>query len=130
MGTPSTQPPDLTKFQYFSYDYDEVGNVEEISDYKLGDPQTGNPQLQSFGYDDLDRLIEAGASGGYQGAGNYGPENYSFESTTGRMASKNSVNYTYNSGHFHAVSALSNGNTYSYDANGNMTYRHVYEGGT
>jgi hypothetical protein len=125
-GMPSSDP---TKFQYFTYDYDPVGNVLGISDYKLGNPQTQQPQLQSFGYDSLYRLISAGASGGNLGAGDYGPETYSYESATGRLASKNGISYTYSPGHFHAVSSLSNGSTYGYDANGNMTSRHVYEGG-
>ncbi len=35
------------------------------------------------------------------------------------------VNYSYNSSRPHAVTGLSNGNSYQYDANGNMTQRVV-----
>ena len=40
------------------------------------------------------------------------------------------MNYTYGDGaHDHAVTSLSIENMYSDDTNGNMTTRHVYEGG-
>ena len=39
-----------------------------------------------------------------------------------------SVTYNYASGHAHAVSSLSIGNTYGYDANGNQTTRHIATG--
>jgi YD repeat-containing protein len=41
------------------------------------------------------------------------------------LASKAGVNYTYDTNHPHAVASLSNGNSYTYDANGNMTQRVV-----
>lgn len=70
------------------YNYDAVGNVLNIQDYV-----SGNPQTQSFGYDDLYRLTSAGASGG--SLGNYGPDSYGYDATTGNLASKAGANYTY-----------------------------------
>jgi YD repeat-containing protein len=102
--------------QNFQYAYDRNGNIASILDYVNGSPQT-----QSFQYDNLDRLTSAGASGGVRG--NYGPESYTYDPVTGNLASKAGVAYTYSSSHKHAVTALSSGNTYQYDANGNMTQR-------
>ncbi|HEY9087081.1 MAG TPA: hypothetical protein VIO36_02850, partial [Anaerolineaceae bacterium] len=100
-------------FFYLQYSYDPVGNITAIDDQ-------ANPSLtQSFTYDELDRLVTASATG----SGNYS-ESYSYDAN-GRLATKAGVTYTYNSGHYHAVSGLSNGNAYGYDANGNMTARSV-----
>lgn len=52
-------------------------------------------------------------------------ENYTYDANTGNLASKGGVNYSYDANHPHAVASLSNGNTYSYDANGNMLQRVV-----
>ncbi|NWF65696.1 MAG: RHS repeat protein, partial [Chloroflexi bacterium] len=105
-----------TSLQNLTYTYDPVGNVLTITDSIAG------PQTQTFAYDALDRLTSASASGGTSGLYS---ETYTYNAATGNLASKGGVNYTYASGHAHAVSSLSNGNTYTYDQNGNMTSRHV-----
>ncbi len=118
-----------TFLQNLSYTYDRVGNILEIDDNVAG-----SPQQQVFTYDDLDRLTSAQASGGSGGI--YGPDSYTYDATTGNLASKAGVSYTYDaqvpngSGTrtiAHAVSAAGS-NSYSYDENGNMTGRNI--GGT
>jgi hypothetical protein len=64
----------------------------------------------------------AAATGGQNGLYN---ESYTYNGTTGNLASKAGVSYTYATNHPHAVASLSNGNSYTYDANGNMTQRVV-----
>ncbi len=67
--------------------YDANGNLLNIYDYKAGSPQT-----QTFTYDTLDRLLSAAASGG---TGGIYSESYTYNSTTGNLASKGGVSYTY-----------------------------------
>jgi RHS repeat-associated protein len=107
--------------------YDAVGNILGIYDHKAGSPQT-----QSFGYDDLDRLTSAQATGGTIGLhGVYNQETYGYDSL-GRLTGLPSLGtYTYNpsvscaAGNRtlpHAVASAGN-NSYAYDCNGNMTTR-------
>ena len=50
--------------QELSYTYDPVGNVASITD---GQGPGGGQQVQEFGYDSLDRLVSAEATGGAGG---------------------------------------------------------------
>jgi RHS repeat-associated protein len=128
----STQVSNSTLLQGLTYDYDSVGNINTIVD-NVRKNEFDDPQKQCFQYDELDRLLQSTAS--YQdasqgctvqaGVGNYN-EGYAYDGTTGNLASKGTVNYTaYDANHKHAVTTLSNGNTYGYDENGNMTSRNV-----
>jgi RHS repeat-associated protein len=93
------------------YTYDGVGNILKIQDWRTTETQT-------FGYDSLDRLISAAATRGPM------PyiQTYGYN-TNGNMMTKNAITYTYDSLHKHAVASLSAGESYTYDANGNMTCR-------
>ena len=85
----------------------------------------GLPQTQTFSYDPLDRLLSASASGGFNGVGDYS-QGYSYDPLSGNLAAKGGVSYSYgDSSHAHAVTSLSNGSSFQYDANGNMTQRTV-----
>ncbi len=70
----------------------------------------------TYTYDSMDRLT--GVSGAYS-------ESYTYNSTTGNLASKAGQTLTYGaSNHPHAASAMGS-NLYTYDANGNMLTRKV-----
>jgi hypothetical protein len=77
-------------------------------------------QVQNFTYDTLDRLLSANAVGG---SGGLYSESYAqrtgartYDPNTGNLSSKAGVNYTYSPTKVHAVTSLSNGNSYGYDA--------------
>ena len=69
--------------QQLSYSYDLAGNILNIYDYKAG-----NPQTQTFGYDSLNCLTGASASGGTSGNGNYNSESYTYNDNTGNLQVK------------------------------------------
>ena len=102
--------------QNLSYAYDSVGNITSIAD-------SINSQTQSFDYDALDRLTSASANG-EPGQGAY-DETYQYDPATGNLKVKGDMTLDYfDSSHVHAVTNA-NGNTYSYDDNGNQTTRHI-----
>jgi RHS repeat-associated protein len=119
-----------TLLQNLTYTYDAVGNVKTIVDgVNFG-------QRQCFQYDPLDRLTRATTSADPvqlcttppAGAGNYseGYEYYKGGSLKRKGAADNANDglYTYDAGHPHAV-ATYRGNSYGYDAVGNMITRTV-----
>ncbi|HEY9087672.1 MAG TPA: hypothetical protein VIO36_05845, partial [Anaerolineaceae bacterium] len=101
------------RLQDLSYRYDIQGNITQITDANLG------PQTQVFAYDALDRITSAQAVGG--SVGTYS-ENYTYDEE-GRLHTRGGVEYFYETSHAHAVSRLSNGDQFVYDANGSMTTR-------
>ena len=76
----------------------------------------------AYGYDALDHLVSASATGGSTGQGHAErSETYSYN-VIGNLTSKGGVTYTYpasgaSSVRPHAVSSTSNGGAFSYDAN-------------
>lgn len=90
------------------YAFDSLGNVTGMTD------NLDSSKTQSFAYDPLNRITSAD--------GMYG--HITFEYTSyGNMTKKGSLVLNYNSDHPYAVSSDSDGNAYSYDANGNMVSR-------
>ena len=86
-----------SSYQFLAYDYDPAGNITEIRDWK-----SGGPQYQNFTYDALNRLTSAQATGGTNGNGDYGPENYTYDGF-GNLSGKAGANYVYDSSQKHAV---------------------------
>jgi RHS repeat-associated protein len=110
--------------QHLSYTYHaDTGNIETITDHLAG------PQVQSFEYDDLDRLTTASALGG--SSGTYNTELYEYDSVTGDLKKKAELTLSYtDASHAHAVTDTSSGNSYTYDANGNQVTRTIAGDGT
>ena len=103
--------------QALEYAYDAVGNVSWIKDNLAGGVQT-----HSFSYDGMDRLLSAGAAPAGDG-GEYS-ESYSYDSAGRLVNGPRGNSYVYgDAAHKHAVTAVSGGHSYAYDANGNLTSR-------
>lgn len=98
---------DTTTLQDLSYTFDDIGNITHIAD-------AVNASTQDFEYDDLYRLTQATGVGWSR--------QYSYDSI-GNITYKSDVgDYIYgeNGAGPHAVTKAG-ANTYTYDANGNMT---------
>lgn len=103
-----------TDIAYWRYSYDNVGNMATLTE------PTNAGQTQTFGYDAVGRLTSARTNG--VGGGQYA-ETYAYN-PSGDLLAKAGVTYRYTDpAHAHAVTGLSNGASYAYDANGNMTQR-------
>jgi RHS repeat-associated protein len=96
--------------QNLSYTYDDVGNVNSVTDGLFTASRT-------FSYDDLNRLISgAGAFGTNQAQTSCG---YSYDAI-GNILNKCGVGYSYNDSiHPSFVTSTSDGKTYNADPNGN-----------
>ena len=117
------------------YAYDPVGNISSIDDY-INNHELPQSQRQAFTYDSLDRLASAAASGGYNGKGDYPLEEYVYEASSGNLTQKGNLALSYGGlpaacdnpqaapAGPHAVTQAG-GNTYCYDANGNMVQRNL-----
>ncbi|MEM8926545.1 MAG: hypothetical protein AAGD35_23820, partial [Actinomycetota bacterium] len=114
-------------WQRLQYTYDEAGNVTRIAD------AVNAGQRQCFTYDNLDRLTRAFTTGGSNdctspasaGVAGYN-DTYSY-TLGGNLASRTGMgSYVYaDPDHVHAVTATSNGSTFAYDDDGNMTARRL-----
>ena len=105
-----------------AYGYDDVGNVTSIADAQA--PTSDGTQTLTFTYDALDRLIEANATGA-EAAGGYS-HTYDYDAL-GNLLARDGEVYAYNGNGYahaqpHAVTAAG-ADTFTYDANGNMTRR-------
>jgi len=110
-----TNTVSATILQSLQYEYDELGNLLERTNVNTAsDPDT--TQIESFCYDDLNRLTQT-----VSGTGGCGTADLSYDSF-GNIISKAGVGtYSYGAGTAgpHAVTSA-DGVTYGYDANGNM----------
>jgi RHS repeat-associated protein len=121
----SSADPALGLIQDLEYEYDSVGNIEQIIDSSI----TPTAKTMDYTYDDLYRLQSASSTG--FSIGDYS-RSYGYD-PIGNMTCKSSinsadclnggVNMNYTGTGFptpHAVTAV-DGSSYSYDLNGNMS---------
>ena len=97
----------------FTYEYDKVGNIKVL---------TNGTDIQSFDYDHLNRLINAGATGPAPYTNNTASSNYDYD-LLGNITNLAGMSYGYDTVHKQAVIKLNGVQKFWYDANGNMTKR-------
>jgi RHS repeat-associated protein len=103
-----------TVIQQKSYGYTNIGEISSINDQHNG-------VSYAYSYDKLSRLTNETANGTTTGGYAYN----AIGNITSKTVGGNTFTYSYSATHKHAVSGITyNGTTYSYsyDANGNMTY--------
>ncbi|PKN91158.1 MAG: hypothetical protein CVU44_20570 [Chloroflexi bacterium HGW-Chloroflexi-6] len=106
--------------QNLSYQYDQVGNIDQIYD------STTANETQSFEYDALDRLTRWTLSHPNQTTQE---EIYTYDLLTGNLASKAGESLIYGDpNHAHAATTMGD-NTYIYDLNGNQRFRNIANNG-
>ena len=94
-----------------NYTYDDVGNITRINDSQRSDSN-------DYSYDELDRLTQRQVTNG-------SPAESFTRKEIGNILTASGVTYAYHTTKKHAVVGLSTGETYEYDANGNMTRRNT-----
>ncbi len=100
-------PSPLGSLQDLQYTYDSAGNILNIIDGV-------NTATQSFSYDALNRLSSATSA-----TNSYDVKTYVYDEI-GNIIQKDGLTYSYGT-RPHAVTSLSDGTVFSYDANGNMS---------
>jgi RHS repeat-associated protein len=91
-----------------NYQYDQVGNITQLTYNRRLLNQEWVESLETFQYDWLDRLVEA--------QGDYGSLSYSYDPVGNRLSSSD-LTYTYNI--MNELVSISDGTTFTYDENGN-----------
>ncbi|MFQ5645075.1 MAG: LamG-like jellyroll fold domain-containing protein, partial [Thiogranum sp.] len=106
----------------FRYEYDAVGNITEIETWR----SNAIKDTQTFGYDHLNRLVDAQAAGVAPYHFGYAYDKLGNVDKVTDILNGNSVrDYAYGN-QPHAVTTVTEGSnveTFSYDTNGNMTVR-------
>ena len=122
LGRTSTAHADgETMIQGWGYVFDEAGNLRTRQRRDGADSVAAS---ETFGYDQLDRLVSAEVAVPVQG---YAPERYTYDSL-GNLQSKAGKVYKYGMGCMaggraagpHALCQIDNGPIYNYDGNGNL----------
>ncbi|HPH98579.1 MAG TPA: RHS repeat-associated core domain-containing protein [Anaerolineaceae bacterium] len=119
IGTDPNNGGNLFKAQY-AYQYN--GNISSITDLSAA---VGS-QISTFTYDGADRLTYGGAATSTNNLVAAYNESVSY-TVTGTVDVRNNNAYQYDTNHPRAATNVGTGNSYGYDANGNMTTR--IEGG-
>lgn len=123
-----SEAPDAFTIQHLTYEWDIVGNLKsrkKQSSLRDNGSNSANQDLgEAFCYDSLNRLVKTFIGSTSQsscGTLSEADQDQRFDSI-GNITYKSDVgNYSYDASRPHAVSSTTNGVSYFYDNNGNMT---------
>ncbi|HPH98677.1 MAG TPA: hypothetical protein PK613_22545 [Anaerolineaceae bacterium] len=115
IGTDPDNGGNLFKAQYA---YQANGNIASITDLSA----SVGSQVSTFTYDGADRLTNGGAITSTNNLVAAYNETASY-TVTGTLDMRNNNAYQYDTNHPRAATSVGTGNSYAYDANGNMTTR-------